>query len=115
MGRKEKKPVALPCGLGRVRPEGNCPAFTEVAKVSVTGLFFCSGIEHAKCVFPALDIFKKAILKTVFFKKKNRQKYRKQKSKPKAGQWWHTHTFSPSTWEERQTDLCECEDAWSTE
>lgn len=91
MGRKEKKPVALPCGLGRVRPEGNCPAFTEVAKVSVTGLFFCSGIEHAKCVFPALDIFKKAILKTVFFKKKQTKI---QKTEIKTKSWAvvaHTH------------------------
>lgn len=92
MGRKEKKPVALPCGLGRVRPEGNCPAFTEVAKVSVTGLFFCSGIEHAKCVFPALDIFKKAILKTVFFKKKTDKNTENRNQNQKLGSGGtHTH------------------------
>lgn len=76
-----------------VRPEGNWPAFTEVAKVSVTGLFFCSGIEHAKCMFPASDILKKAILKTVFFKKTNKQT-KIQKTEIKTKSWAvvaHTH------------------------
>lgn len=91
------------------------PAFTEVAKVSITGLFFCSGFERAKCMFSASDIFKKAILKTVFFKKTNKQtKIQKAETQTKS-RAVVAHTFNPSTWEERQTDLCEFEDAWSIE
>lgn len=99
-----------------VRPEGNWPAFTEVAKVSVTGLFFCSGIEHAKCMFPASDIFKKAILKTVFFKK-NKQtdkntENRNQNQKLGSG---GTHTPLAPALGRTDRQISECEDVWSTE
>lgn len=40
-------------------------AFTEVAKVSVTGQFFCSETERARCC-EQTTLFK-AILKNVFF------------------------------------------------
>lgn len=63
------------------------PAFTEVAKVSITGLFFCSGFERAKCLFSASDIFKEAILKTAFFKKQTNKntESRNQNQKPGSG------------------------------
>jgi hypothetical protein len=38
------------------RLEGNWPAFTQVAKVLITRLFFCSGIEYAKCTEPCSQL-----------------------------------------------------------